>query len=170
MKLRSLLILLIVLGIIGGLAYATVRLVRATTAETALELPTTKVKRGKVVLTVNARGELQGGNSEMLTAPMTGGGDMAITYLREPGEVVEPGDTVVQFDITEQDYRLKEAEADYAEAQQQVIKAEADAEAVAEESQYAMLAAQSESKIAEIETRRNQFLAEITARQNTLAL
>jgi HlyD family secretion protein len=169
-KLRTALVLVLVFGVIGALAWGALRIVRATAAPSALELPTTKVKRGKVVLTVNARGELQGGNSEMLTAPMTGGGDMAITYLREPGEVVEPGDTVVQFDITEQDYRLKEAEADYAEAQQQVIKAEADAEAVAEESQYAMLAAQSESKIAEIETRRNQFLAEITARQNTLAL
>src|SRR6266496_660708 len=102
MKLRSLLILLIVLGI---LAYGAVRLVRATSTETALELPTTRVKRGKVILTVAARGELQGGNSEMLTAPMTGGGDMAITYMRDPGELVEPGDTVVQFDTTEQEYR-----------------------------------------------------------------
>src|SRR3954463_6314195 len=126
MKPRSLLILLLILGILGGLAYAAVRLVRASTAETALELPTTHVKRGKVILTVAARGELQGGNSEMLTAPMTGGGDMAITFMRDPGELVEPGDTVVQFDVTEQEYRLKEAEADYAEAQQQVIKAQAD--------------------------------------------
>ena len=36
----------------------------------------------------------------MLSAPMTGGGDMAITYLREPGELVKPGDVVVKFDTT----------------------------------------------------------------------
>jgi multidrug resistance efflux pump len=170
MKLRSLIVPAVVLAILGALAYGAVRLVRATATDSALELPTTRVKRGKVILTVAARGELQGGNSEMLTAPMTGGGDMAITYLRDPGETVEPGDTVIQFDTTEQDYRLKEAEADFAEAQQNVIKAEADGEASEEESRYAKLAADSDLKLAEIDIRRNQFLSAIAARQNDIAL
>jgi hypothetical protein len=170
MKFRSLAILAIVLAILCALAYGAVRLVRATATDTALELPTTRVKRGKVVLTVAARGELQGGNSEMLTAPMTGGGDMAITYLRDPGELVQSGDVVVQFDTTEQDYRLKEAEADFAEAQQNVIKAEADAEASEEESRYAKISADSDVKLAEIEVRRNPFLSAIAARQNDIAL
>jgi multidrug efflux pump subunit AcrA (membrane-fusion protein) len=170
MKLRSLLILLTVLAVLGALAYGAVRLVRATATAASAELPTTRVKRGKVVLTVAARGELQGGNSEMLTAPMTGGGDMAITFLRDPGELVEPGDVVVQFDITEQEYKLREAEADFAEAQQQVLKAEADSEASEEESRYAKLSADSDVKLAEIEIRRNQFLSAIAARQNDLAL
>jgi multidrug resistance efflux pump len=168
--LRIVLILTPILAVIGLLAWGAVRIVRATAAPSALDLPSTHVKRGKVILTVNARGELQGGNSEMLTAPMTGGGDMAITYLREPGEVVNPGDTVVQFDTTEQEYRLREAEADFAEAQQQVLKAEADSESTDEESRYALLSAQSDVKLAEIEIRRNPLLAEITARQNVLAL
>jgi len=170
MKLRTAITLVLVLAVLGALAYGAVRLVRATATETAAELPTTRVKRGKVVLTVAARGELQGGNSEMLTAPMTGGGDMAITYMRDPGELVEPGDVVVQFDITEQEYKLREAEADFAEAQQQVLKAEADAEASEEESRYAKLSADSEVKLAEIEIRRNPFLSAIAARQNDLAL
>jgi hypothetical protein len=170
MRLRTAITLLIVVGILGGLAYGALRLIRATSTEASVELPTTHVKRGKVVLTVAARGELQGGNSEMLTAPMTGGGDMAITYLRDPGELVEPGDTVVQFDITEQEYRLKEAEADLAEAEQQVIKAQADSEASEEEARYAMMNAESDVKLAEIEIRRNQFLSAIAARQNDIAL
>ena len=170
MRLRTVITLLIVAGILGGLAYGALRLIRATSTEASVELPSTHVKRGKVVLTVAARGELQGGNSEMLTAPMTGGGDMAITYLRDPGEIVQPGDTVVQFDTTEQEYRLKEAEADLAEAEQQVIKAQADSEASEEETRYAMIAAESEVKLAEIEIRRNEFLSAIAARQNNIAL
>ena len=67
----------------------------------------------------------------MLTAPMVGG-DLAITSLKEPGELVKPGDVVIEFDTTAQEYNLREAEADLAEAAQQVIKAEADAEADAE--------------------------------------
>ena len=170
MKLRTAIVLVFVLGILGALAWGAMRIVRATNTSTEIELPTTRVKRGRVILTVNARGELQGGNSEMLTAPQTGGGDMAITYLREPGELVNPGDVVVQFDTTEQDYRLKEAEADFDEAQQQVIKAEADSEATEEESRFAMLSAQSDVRLAENELRRNPLIPAINARQNDLAL
>ncbi len=75
----------------------------------------------------------------MLSAPMTGGGDMAITYLREPGEQVAAGDVVVKFDTTEQEYKLKEAEADLAEAEQQVIQTQADNQAKEEETRYSLL-------------------------------
>jgi hypothetical protein len=170
MKPRTLLLLLTVLAVVGALAWGAIRIVRATTATTALQLPTTRVKQGSVTLTVAARGELQGGNSEMLAAPMISGGDMAITSLRDPGELVSPGDVVVQFDTTEQDYKLKEAEADLAEAQQQVVKAEADSLATDEESRYAMLNAQSEVTLAELELRRNPTLARIAARQNEILL
>jgi HlyD family secretion protein len=170
MKPRTLLLLLTVLAVVGALAWGAIRIVRATTATTALQLPTTRVKQGRVTLTVAARGELQGGNSEMLAAPMISGGDMAITSLRDPGELVSPGDVVVQFDTTEQDYKLKEAEADLAEAQQQVVKAEADSLATDEESRYAMLNAQSEVTLAELELRRNPTLARIAARQNEILL
>ena len=170
MKLRTVLLLLSVLAVIGALAWGAIRIVRATTATAALELPTTRVKHGRVTLTVACRGELQGGNSEMLTAPMIGGSDMAITSLRDPGELVSPGDVVVQFDTTEQEFKLKEAEADLAEAQQQVLKAEADSLATDEESQYTMLSAQSDVQLAELEIRRNPSLAAIAARQNEILL
>src|ERR1035437_7581284 len=155
MKLRTLLLLLSVLAVVGALAWGAIRVVRATTATTALELPTTKVKQGRVTLTVNTRGELQGGNSEMLTAPMIGGADMAITSLSEPGELVAPGDVVVQFDTTEQEFKLKEPAPNLAKAQQRFVKPEADSLATDEESQCAMLSAQADVPLAELELRRN---------------
>ena len=170
MKLRWVLSFTAVLAIVGALAWGAVRLVRATATASSLELPTTKVKKGRVTLTVAARGELQGGNSEMLTAPMIGGGTLALTDLREPGELVKPGDVVAQFDTTEQEYRLKEAENDLAEAQQQVIKAQADSESTEEESRWAMVSAQNDVKLAELDVRRNPLLPAINAKQNDLAL
>ena len=170
MKFRTILLLLAAAGVTLALAGAALRLVRATSVTTALELPTTRVKQGRVTLTVACRGELQGGNSEMLTAPMIGGGEMAITSLREPGELVSPGDVVVRFDTTEQEFKLKEAEADLAEAQQQVVKAQADSLSSDEESQYAMMSAQADVQLAELELRRNPTLAAITARQNEILL
>jgi HlyD family secretion protein len=133
-------------------------------------VPTTTIKRGDLTFTVNTRGELQGGNSEMLTAPMTGENQMAITFLRGPGEVVKAGDVVVEFDTTEQGFRLKEAEADLAEAEQQVAQAQAESDAKEEEDRYAVLQAKAEVRLAELETRRNELLSAIVARQNELAL
>jgi hypothetical protein len=170
MKLRWMVTFAGIVVVVGALAWGAVQLVRATSPTSTTELPTTKVKKGRVVLTVAARGELQGGNSEMLTAPMIGGGTLAITFLREPGEVVNPGDTVVEFDTTEQEYRLKEAENDLSEAQQQVIKAEADSVASDEESRWAMISAKSDVKLAELEVRRNPLISAIAAKQNDIAL
>jgi HlyD family secretion protein len=169
MKTRILMpvILLAVLGVIG---WGAMRLVKATSSTAAVEIPSTKVKKGRVTITVAARGELQGGNSEMLTAPMTGGNDMAITLLRDPGEVVKEGDVVVQFDTTQQEYNLREAEADLAEAEQQVIQAQANSDAMTEESAYQVVSTDSDVKLAELELRKNSLLPAIQARQNELAL
>ena len=167
---RGLLVLAAVVLVLGIAAWGTLRLLRATSVTPSTEVPTTAVKKGRVVISVTARGELQGGNSEMLTAPMVGGGDLPITFLREPGELVQAGDVVVQFDITQQEYNLREAQADLAEAQQQVIRAEADAEASAEETAYAVLSAEADVRQAELDVRKNPILPAISRRQNELAL
>ena len=75
-------------AVLAAIAWGAIRIVTRVAASTsAVELPTTRVKRGRVTITVAARGELQGGNSEMLTVPQVGGNTVAITYIREPGEL-----------------------------------------------------------------------------------
>ncbi|MBZ5617881.1 MAG: efflux RND transporter periplasmic adaptor subunit [Acidobacteriia bacterium] len=160
----------VVLVVLGALAWGAMRVVSVATSTAAVEIPATRVKKGRVTITVAARGELQGGNSEMLTAPMSGGGDIAITQLREPGEVVKQGDVVVQFDTTQQEFNLREAEADLAEAEQQVIQAQASSDAISEESAYLVLSTDSDVKLAELELRKNPLVPAIQARQNELAL
>jgi len=169
MKIR-LLVSVLVLAVVGALAWGAMRMVRAAAAPTSTEIPTTHVKKGHVTITVAARGELQGGNSEVLTAPQVGGQDMSITELRSPGELVNEGDVVVQFDTTQQEYNLREAEADLAEAEQQVIQAEALAQSAEEEARYQVIATAADVKIAELELRRNPVLEKIKARQNEISL
>jgi multidrug efflux pump subunit AcrA (membrane-fusion protein) len=142
----------------------------APEAATGSAVPTTIVKRGDVIFSVAAKGELQGGNSETLMAPMTGGREMVLTQLKDPGELVEADDVVARFDTTEQEYALMEAEADLAEAEQQVIKARAETAAKAEESSYDLIHAKAQVRLAELETRKNELVAAIQARQNDLAL
>jgi multidrug efflux pump subunit AcrA (membrane-fusion protein) len=159
-----------VLAVIAVAAFGTRKLVKAVTTQTVADLPSTKVRRGRVTISVTARGELQGGNTEMIVVPPTGADSTAITFLREPGEMVEAGDTVVEFDTTLQEYNLREAEADLAEAEQMVIQAQATSDAGDEENHYALLSAQSDVKLAELDVRSNKIQAALKARQNDIAL
>ncbi|MGH9718975.1 MAG: efflux RND transporter periplasmic adaptor subunit [Bryobacteraceae bacterium] len=144
------------------------RLYQSATAPIDI-VPVTPIKRGDVTFTIAARGELRGGNSEVLTAPMAGGQEMPINYLRSPGELVEKGDIIAEFDKTEQTFRLREAQADLAEAEQQVIQAQADSESKEEENRYALIKAKNDVKLAELEVQKNDILGAIAAKQNLLA-
>lgn len=168
---KRLWILAIVLGSASLAAWAGLEVYRNTeTPEGGADIPTTIVQRGNVTFSVSAKGELQGGNSAMLTAPMAGRVELVITSLREPGELVRAGDTVVEFDTTELTFDLREAEADLAEAEEQLRQAKAESLAREEEARYALLKAESDLRLAELEARRNDMLAAIAARQNELAV
>ncbi|MEI9973444.1 MAG: efflux RND transporter periplasmic adaptor subunit [Ignavibacteriota bacterium] len=106
----------------------------------------------------------------MIVVPPTGADSTAVTSLRSPGEMVNEGDTVVEFDTTLQEYTLREAEADLAEADQQVVQAQANADAGDEENRYALLQAQSDVTLAELNVRSNAVLPAIDARENEIAL
>lgn len=170
-RLRLLVVPLVVLAVLALAGWGGVSLFRkVNAASTPRSIPVSVVKRGDVTISVTSRGELQGGNSQVLAAPMTGSRDMAITYLRKPGEVVKEGDVVARLDTTEEEYKLREAEADLAEAEQQVIQAKADSAAREEEDNYALIKAKADLRLAELEARRNPLVAAIVARQNDLAV
>ena len=90
-------------------------------------MPTITVKRRDITFSIAAKGDLQGGNTQMLQVPMTGGQPISITFHRASGELVEKGDEVVRFDTTEEEYKLREAEADLAEAEQHIVQSTAEA-------------------------------------------
>jgi HlyD family secretion protein len=168
--LRNMLLWLVPALAVAGLAWGGARLYRSLNVSPSAATPTTRVKRGDLALTVTAKAELRGGNSEEVAAPMTGEGEMHIRFLRKAGEVVNEGDVVLELDTTEQAYKQKEAEADLAEAEQQVIKAKADGEAQQEENDYSLVKAKADVRQAELDCRKNPMLSAIAAKQNDLAL
>ena len=171
MKWKSVVLRLSALAPLALIAWGGLRLYKTgSVVSTVPDVPTTTVKKSDVTFTVTAKAELQGGQSEMLSAPMMGGSQLVLTAFSNSGDLVKDGDVVAQFDTTEQEYKLKEAEADLAEAEQQVIQAQADSQAKDEESQYELMQAKADLRQAELEERRNPLLAAITARQNTLAV
>ena len=156
--------------VLGAASFYGFRSYRALTAAQQIVIPVAKVQRGDVSLAITARGELRGGNPETMTAPMMGGTELHITYLRKTGEPVKSGDVVVQFDTTEQEFKLKEAQADVAEAEQHLTQAKAERDAQQEEDRYALLKAKNDVTLAELDVRKNPLLPAIAAKQNDLAL
>jgi multidrug efflux pump subunit AcrA (membrane-fusion protein) len=152
------------------IAWGAIRIVRSVSATPSAETPSTRVKLGPVAITVAARGDIQGGNPEMLTAPMVGSDTLTVTSLRQPGDLIEAGDVVVQFDTTQQEYNLREAEADLAEAQQKIVQTEADNQASDEETRYGLEAARLQVTLSELECRKNSLVARTQARDNDIAL
>jgi len=169
-RFRGFLVAVLVLAGLGGVAWMGVRAWKKIVVTNEEPIPTTRVRRGVVTFTVHASGALSGGNSETLAAPMIGGGQVTITYLRRPGELVKAGDTAVEFDTTAQEFNLREAEADVAEAEQRVADARAQLEAQKEEDTYALEKARSDVRLAELEVKKNPISAAIVARENDLAL
>ncbi len=157
-------------AVVCAVGWTAFQLVRTVGVEASAEPPCTRVKRGPVAITVTARGELRGGNSEMLLAPMVGQDTLAVTFLRQPGELVEAGDVIAQFDTTQQEYNLREAESDLAEAQQKIIQTEAENQAGDEETLYAVEAARTQTRLLELETAKNELLPRTKARDNEIAL
>lgn len=164
------LVTIAILVALGAVGWYGLRAYQTLVAGQTPVIPTATVQRGDLSLAVNARGSLLGGNPETLTAPTTGGGDMHITFLRNAGEQVKEGDLVAQLDTTEQEYKLREAESDLAEANQHILQAKAQREADEEEDRYALLKAQSDVRLAELDVRQNPILPAISAKQNDLAL
>ncbi|MCC7496101.1 MAG: efflux RND transporter periplasmic adaptor subunit [Bryobacterales bacterium] len=158
-----------VLAALLGLA-ATERGRKPAAALPVASIPVTRVKRGPVELKVIARGSLEGGRPDMLSAPMTGGDDMTIRMMLPSGTLVKAGDVVVQLDSTEQEFKLREAEADIEEAGQRVAEANAEKEARQEEDSYSLVSARAALEQAELEARKNPLKGRIEARQNTLAV
>jgi multidrug efflux pump subunit AcrA (membrane-fusion protein) len=166
---RNLLGLAIAAAVLGLAGWGGSKLYSDLEDRSGSTVPVTAVKRGDVVFMVTAQGALQGGNSKVLIAPMTGSRELILTMLRKPGEAVAKDEVVAEFDTTEESYRLREAEAEAAEAALLVEQSQNEAKAREEELRYELIKARADLRVAELECGRNELLAALAARQNEIA-
>jgi len=132
-------------------------------------IPTARVERGNVEIDVFTHGELRAPHSASLLAPPVSG-TLQIVSMLSTGTHVKAGDTVVEFDPSEQQYNYRQNESQLRQAEQDILKAKADAAVQAAEDETALLKARFDVRRAELEVQRNELVSTIDAEKNDLAL
>jgi multidrug resistance efflux pump len=140
-----------------------------TSGATPSQVPTAHVQRGRVQVVVYATGELRAVRSVQLFVPAMGG-QLQIVKLSQPGVAVRAGEVVVEFDSAEQAFALGQARFDLAQAEQEMVKGEAQNAAQAAEDEVALLHARFEVRRAELDASANELVGALEAEKNLLLL
>lgn len=143
---------------------------RASPSTSSTDIPTGRVKRGDLNMNVFVIGELKASHREVMTAPPVAGGSLQITHLLHTGSAVKKGDLVIEFDPSEQLYKVDQNRSELQQAEQDIIKAKADAAVVAAQDKVALLKARFDVRRAELDVQKNELVSTIDARKNQLAL
>ena len=132
-------------------------------------VPTAKLMKGPLQLTVHAIGELRAGRTMTLVAPAVGG-MLRLVKLVQTGMPVKSGDVVAEFDPADQQFALEQAKSELAEAVQEIAKMKADASAQSAQDQVGLLTARFAVRRAELDASANELIAAIEAQKNLLTL
>ncbi len=104
---RNIALLLVVIALIVSIG-----VVRASrTPVTAIDgaIPLAVANTGTLNLKTYTSGEVRANQSMMLSAPSIGGGVLQITRLLRTGSAVKKGQVVLEFDPSEQRYKLEQS-------------------------------------------------------------
>ena len=165
---------IIAVAIVTAVVVATIGLVgvarRTSLTEPGDETPVGQVQRGDLDLKVHATGELRANHAITLTAPAIGGGALQITRLLHTGVSVKKNDVIIEFDPSEQHYKLEQNRSELLQAEQEITKAKADAAVQAAQDKVALLKARFDMRRAELDVQKNELVSVIDAKKNQLAL
>ena len=133
-------------------------------------IPLASVKRGEIDLQVHSTAELRANHAIMLSAPAVGGDALQIVRLVRTGEPVKQGDVIVEFDPSEQQYKLEQSRSELLQAEQEITKAKADATVLTAEDKVTLLKALHNVRRAELDVKKEELVSKIDAEKNKLAL
>jgi HlyD family secretion protein len=132
-------------------------------------LPTTRIVKAPLKLTVYANGEVRAGRTATLVVPPAGGTLRLVTLLTT-GTPVKAGEVVFEIDPADQVFALEQAKSQMEEAEQQMAKAKADSAVQAAEDAVALLTARYDVRRGELNTMANELIGAIEAEKNVLTL
>ena len=137
--------------------------------ERGATVPTARISKGPLALTVHGRGDLRAGRTTTLVAPAVGG-MLRIVQMVTTGQPVKTGEVVMEFDPADHQFALDQAKTEVAEAEQEIRKMKADAAVQAAQDEVSLLTARFAVRRAELDTSGNEFIGAIQAQKNLLTL
>jgi multidrug resistance efflux pump len=167
-KFKKVLLRVSIVAAVLAAGWGSYRLVRQL-PERQREVPTTRVRRGDVVVRTFSRGELRAVRSMTLIAPNLFG-TVQVTKLAPLGAFAREGDLVVEFDDAEVLSRLEEKQLELEQIAERIKKAEADLAIRRNQDEVELLRARYAVRRAELEVKRNELLSAIDAKKNILNL
>ena len=132
-------------------------------------IPTVALQRGTVAIKVTTAGDLRATRSTQFFAPPMGG-QLTIVTLVNSGSAVKMGDVVAEFDASEQEFALEQANFELQLADQEIAKAEAEAAVMAADDEVALLTARFNVRRAELDAKANELVGSLVAQQNLMLL
>jgi HlyD family secretion protein len=145
---RGVIATIVLVTLAAGSAAGVARLRRGGNEST---LAAAVVTRTTFVDYLQLRGDIRPARSTILTAPMSGGGDLQILQLAKNGSVVSGGDVVVQFDTTLQQRTLEQKQSELKQAESEIEKAIAEQRRREEAARTALVQAQSAASRARLD-------------------
>ena len=163
---RRIVLPMVALGVIAAAGAAALAVPTLPARRNAV--PTARVTKGPLKLTVHATGELRAGRTVTLVTPPVGG-MLRIVKLISTGMPIKTGETVVEFDPADQQYALEQARSELGEAEQGIVKIRADAAVQGAEDEVALLTARFDVRRTELDASGNEFVGAVDAQKNVLS-
>ena len=157
-------VLVVLVGVVAGGYY----LVQPILQERE-EFPLAPVRRGDLVVKTHLRGELQAVRTLSLTAPNLGSSTQ-ITQLAPAGALASTSDLIMEFDDSERQAALEDAQLEVDRVNEQLKKAHADLEIRKSQDEVELLKARFAVRRAELQVKKNELISAIDARKNILTL
>ena len=166
-RLRIGLAILVVAGVAVAIAATKAAMPRLT--ERGVAVPTARLAKGPLRLTVHAIGDLRAGRTMTLVAPPVGG-MLRLVKMVPTGVMVKEGEVIVEFDPADQQFTLEQSKSEVQEAEQEIAKMKADTAALAAQDEVGLLTARFAVRRAELDASANDLIPAIEAQKNVLTL
>lgn len=159
---------LILIAVVVAAGYGVYRLFQGMSTRQE-SVPSTKVRRGDVVVRSFTRGELRAVRTASLAAPNLFG-TVQVTKLAPLGALAKEKNLIVEFDDSEVLSRLESRQLELDQVDEQIKKSQADLAIRNNQDQVDLLRARYAVRRAELEVKRNEILAAIDQKKNILNL
>lgn len=165
---KKVLLRLVLVAIVAAAGYGVYRLFQGLPGRQQA-VPTTRVRRGDVVVRSFTRGELRAVRTASLTAPNLFG-TVQVTKLAPMGALAREKNLIVEFDDSEVLSRLESRELELEQVDEQIKKAQADLAIRNNQDQVDLLRSRYAVRRAELEVKKNELLSTIDQKKNKLNL